>query len=93
MKMFSTVKCHVVSALNTLKKGAVTLAVGVGAGLTVMLGQVQDAAAALPAAVSSTVTTIQADGQSIFDLVFPVVGTFLGLVIIIKLFKRFGNKI
>lgn len=51
------------------------------------------AMAALPASVGTTVTAIQTDGQGIFDLVFPVVGTFLGLAIVIKLFKRFSNKV
>lgn len=54
---------------------------------------VDSAMAALPASVGTTVTAIQTDGQGIFDLVFPVVGTFLGLAIVIKLFKRFSNKV
>jgi NADH:ubiquinone oxidoreductase subunit K len=49
--------------------------------------------AALPASVGTTVTSIQADGQSVFDLVFPVVATFIGLTIVIKLFKRFTSKV
>lgn len=52
-----------------------------------------EAVAALPLSVGTTVTAIQADGQAVFDLVFPVVGVFLGLVIVIKLFKRFANKV
>jgi hypothetical protein len=52
-----------------------------------------NAMAALPASVGTTVTSIQTDGQAVFDLVFPVVGVFLGLAIIIKLFKRFSNKV
>lgn len=51
------------------------------------------AQAALPPAVATTVTAIQADGQAVFDLVFPVVGVFLGLALVIKLFKRFANKV
>lgn len=51
------------------------------------------AMAALPASVGTTVTAIQGDGQAIFDLIFPVVGAFLGLAIVIKLFKRFSNKV
>lgn len=93
MKMFNAVKRHAANAWSAVKKGAVTLAVGAAAGLAALLGQVNDAAAALPAVVGSTVTAIQADGQAIFDLIFPVVGAFLGLVIVIKLFKRFGNKV
>ncbi len=59
-----------------------------------VLGLVAGSAmAALPASVATTVTDIQTNGQAIFDLIFPVVGLFLGLVIVIKLFKRFGNKV
>lgn len=65
----------------------------VSAVVVLALVMVGEAAAALPASVGTTVTAIAADGQSIFDLIFPVVGTFLGLVLVIKLFKRFGNKI
>ena len=53
----------------------------------------ESAMAALPASVATTVTSIETDGQAIFDLVFPVVGAFLGLAIVIKLFKRFSNKV
>lgn len=61
---------------------------------TLGLAMVSGAAmAALPAAVGTTVTAIQADGQAVFDLVFPVVGVFIGLAIVIKLFKRFSNKV
>jgi hypothetical protein len=49
--------------------------------------------AALPASVGTTVTSIQADGQSVFDLVFPVVAAFVGLTIVIKLFKRFAKSV
>jgi len=49
--------------------------------------------AELPASVATTITAIQTDGTSLFDLVFPVVAAFLGLSIVIKLFKRFANKV
>jgi len=51
------------------------------------------AMAALPTAVATTVTSIETDGKAIFDLIFPVVGAFLGLAIVIKLFKRFSTKV
>ena len=51
------------------------------------------AMAALPTSVATTVTAIETDGKAIFDLIFPVVGVFLGLAIVIKLFKRFSNKV
>lgn len=49
--------------------------------------------AALPAVVGTSIAAIQADGEDIFDLVFPVVAIFLGFAIVIKLFKRFSNKV
>lgn len=57
------------------------------------IGMVGAAHAELPAAVQATVTQIQSDAQGLFDIVFPVVGTIVGLVIVIKLFKRFANKV
>jgi len=51
------------------------------------------AQAALPAGVATTITGISDDMQDLFDLVFPVVAIALGLTVVIKLFKRFGNKI
>lgn len=100
MKMLNAVKRQLSNIGNKihevatdLKNGAQALAVAAATGLAALFGQVNDAAAALPASVATTVTAIQGDGQAIFDLVFPVVGVFLGLVIVIKLFKRFGNKV
>jgi NADH:ubiquinone oxidoreductase subunit K len=49
--------------------------------------------AVLPASVGTSITGIQTDGQTIFDLVFPVVAVFVGLGIVIALFKRFTSKI
>lgn len=51
------------------------------------------AQAALPLTVGTTIANIQTDGQSVFDLVFPVVATFVGLTVIITLFKRFTSKV
>ena len=51
------------------------------------------AQAALPVSVGTTVTAIQTDGTAVFDLVFPVVAAFVGLTVIIKLFKRFTSKV
>ena len=64
----------------------------VAGAIGLMVGLIGSAQAALPEGVATTVTAIQTDGKAIFDLVFPVVGVFLGLAIVIKLFKRFGNK-
>ncbi len=62
----------------------------VGLGVSVVSGFAQ---AALPASVATTMTGIETNVQDMFDAVFPIVALGLGLVIVIKLFKRFGNKI
>lgn len=49
--------------------------------------------AVLPAAIATTVSGIQADGQATFDLVFPVIAVFVGLGVIVTLFKRFTKKV
>ncbi len=49
--------------------------------------------AALPPEVAATVSEISGNATGIFGAVFPVVGTVIGLVVVIKLFKRFSNKI
>ncbi len=70
-------------------KGAALAVVGSIVGLA---ASAKPAFAVLPSAVGTTVTEIQTNGQAIFDLVFPVIGLFVGLVVVIKLFKRFSNK-
>ena len=50
------------------------------------------ARAELPAGVATLVAQVETDGKAMFDLVFPVIGTLLGLSILIKIFKRFINK-
>jgi hypothetical protein len=57
------------------------------------VGATTSAFAALPASVTTTVTGIGSDGQSLFDAVFPIIGILIGLVVTIKLFKRFVAKI
>ena len=49
--------------------------------------------AVLPASVGTSITGIQTDGQAIFDLIFPVVAVFVGLGVVITLFKRFTSKV
>lgn len=49
--------------------------------------------AALPSSVTTVVNGIQDDGQALFNAVFPVIGTLVGLYIVIKLFKRFTRAI
>lgn len=78
------------SMASQAKAFAVAAATGVGASLG--LGT-SDAQAAVPEIVGTTITTLTADAQSIFTTVFPLVAAVLGLVIVIKLFKRFTNKV
>lgn len=59
----------------------------------VLLAAMADANAALPTGVSTAVTAIGDDATAVFDLVVPVVLSVLGLVVVIKLIKRFTNKI
>jgi hypothetical protein len=77
---------NVQSGFAKVKVMVTTLAVSVG------LISAQ-ANAALPASVATTITDIQTNGTALFDLVFPVVAAFVGLVVVIKLFKRFSNKL
>jgi len=48
--------------------------------------------AAVPAIVGTTVTDLTADATSIFTTVFPYAAAVLGMVIVLKLFKRFVSK-
>ena len=91
--------CHKVvdagKALGSkIVNGAQTLALTAASAAALALGMPStDAIAALPAAVATTFTAIETDATDIFALAFPVVGAVLGLVIVIKLFKRFTGKI
>lgn len=73
--------------MNLIKK-QVLAAVGIAS--TFVATQ---ASAALPVLVGTTITGIQDNVQAVFDLAFPVVALGLGLAVVIKLFKRFANKI
>ena len=59
----------------------------------VALASVQSAFAALPVIIGTTLTTVSADAVALGDLIWPVVVTIFGAVLLFKLFKRFGNKI
>lgn len=61
--------------------------------IALMLVGLQTAHAELPAAISTQLTSIQADGLELANLVWPVVITLFGALVLFKLFKRFGNKI
>lgn len=64
-----------------------------GAGVVLILAGVTSSYAAVDASVAGAMTTIQTDAATLAGDVTPVVVAILGLVIGIKLIKRFGNKI
>lgn len=72
-----------------LSKAAKTLA-GAATGLAVLLPSVSQAA--VPEVVGTTITTLTTDATSIFTTVFPFVAAVLGMLVVVKLFKRFVNK-
>lgn len=49
--------------------------------------------ATIDASVGTALTAVQADATSLSALVVPIVVGVMGLSIVIKLIKRFGNKI
>lgn len=49
--------------------------------------------AAVPTGVSTAFTALQSDAEDIADLAVPVVIGVLALTVVIKLIKRFANKI
>lgn len=51
------------------------------------------AQAEVPAAVGTAFAAVETDAKSLFATVVPYVVSVLGLMIVIKLIKRFGNKI
>ena len=51
------------------------------------------AEAAIPAVVGSTLTAVQTDALAMVDLVWPFVMALFGAMLLIKIFKRAGNKI
>lgn len=58
-----------------------------------LFGLMSSAHAALDASVSAGFLAVQSDAEALSAIVVPIVVTLLGLSIVIKLIKRFGNKI
>lgn len=58
-----------------------------------VLAAAGSANAALPAAIGTELTAVQADGLAMAELVWPVVITLFGALVLFKLFKRFGSQI
>lgn len=74
---------------NALKTGCKAVA-GVAA---VAVAGIGSAVAAIPAIVGTTLTGVQTDGLAMIDLVWPVVVTIFGGMLLINIFKRAGSKV
>lgn len=64
-----------------------------GAALALTFGAVTASVADIPAIVGTTLTEVQADGIAMIDLVWPVVVTIFGGILLITIFKRAANKV
>lgn len=64
-----------------------------GLAVTSALAVVGSAQAALPASVTSAMTSIQTDGMALIDLAWPVIAALVGGFVLIKLFKRAASKV
>lgn len=51
------------------------------------------ASAAIDGSVATALTSVQSDATALSGIVVPIVVAVMGLGIVIKLIKRFGNKI
>lgn len=71
-----------------LKKNAVLAST---AALLALAGA--NASAALDASISTAFNAVQSDAMALSAIVVPIVVSILGLIIVIKLIKRFGNKL
>jgi len=61
--------------------------------IAAMLGVAASAHAAIDSSVGTALTAIQGDAADLSAMVVPVVVSIMGLGIVIKLIKRFGNKV
>lgn len=61
--------------------------------LVSLLGFSGASLAAIPASMTTAITTISTDSSSLIDSVVPIVASIFGALLLIKLFKRVGNKI
>jgi hypothetical protein len=51
------------------------------------------AVAAVPTAMTDAIDTLSTDAMTVVNAVIPVVATIFGALILIKIFKRAGNKV
>jgi len=58
-----------------------------------LLGLSVQVHAALPEGVSTAFAGVQSDFEDLFDIAYPIVLVFMGLMLIVKYTKRFGNKL
>lgn len=59
---------------------------------TLAMGAVSSAHAALPTAVDDAFTAFQADAVALIDKGWPLLVAVFGAMILMKLFKKVGNK-
>jgi hypothetical protein len=81
-----TVMQKVRNAFTALGKYCLAATAGVTASVT-------GAYAALPAVVGTTLDSVETDALALVDLVWPIVVTLFGAILLIKLFKRAAGKI
>lgn len=67
--------------------------VALATGAALAVAAVAPAHAAIDASVDAAFTALQADATELSGIVVPIVVAIMGLGIVIKLIKRFGNKI
>lgn len=75
--------------MNTAKQ----LLLKMTAGFSFVAAGIASAHAELPAVIGTEFAKVQADGLSLADLVWPVLMAIFGALLLMKLGKRFGNKI
>lgn len=65
----------------------------IAGGASFLMAGLSAAHAELPAVIGTEFTKVQADGLALADLVWPVLMAIFGALLLMKLGKRFGNKI
>lgn len=63
------------------------------AGASFVAAGIASAHAELPAVIGTEFAKVQGDGLALADLVWPVLMAIFGALLLMKLGKRFGNKI
>lgn len=63
------------------------------AGGVLAVASIGSAFAALPTGVTDAFADVKTDGLALVDLAWPAIAAIFGAMLVIKLFKRVGNKI